>query len=76
MTRVRWEQSPRGRIRISGTRGGSALSVELTADDWGIQARPQMPDETLSQYEEGETTRRYEATQAGSRDLAAGCPRG
>ncbi|HTD25006.1 MAG TPA: CHAT domain-containing protein [Terriglobales bacterium] len=47
------EQAQRGRVSLEGLRGSAAQSWFLGPDDWGITARPNLPQDLVSIYLEG-----------------------
>ena len=42
LRQVEAEQGPRGRVTITGHRGGNPFTVELTPGVWGFEVRPQL----------------------------------
>jgi CHAT domain-containing protein len=48
---LRYEQAPRGTMRIDGLRNGKKRSWFLGSDTWGIWPRPNFQTEILSQYQ-------------------------
>src|SRR5713101_273255 len=48
------EQAPRGNVTLEGFRGAEERVWELGPDDWGIKARPNLPQNLLAIYLEGQ----------------------
>jgi CHAT domain-containing protein/tetratricopeptide (TPR) repeat protein len=48
------EQAPRGVVSLVGLRGPEKQVWRLGQDEWGIQARPQLPQNLFSLYEESQ----------------------
>lgn len=59
------EQAPRGPVRLSGERQGTALAFEVPQGDWEARLRPWMAPEALSRYEEGRENVERGAVEAG-----------
>jgi CHAT domain-containing protein/Tfp pilus assembly protein PilF len=58
---VQFEQAPRGKVTLEGRRDATLKTWELTDVanyGWGIEARPEMPPDMLSLYQQGERSRR------------------
>ena len=62
---IRFEQAPRGRVRIDGLRGHSKHSWFLGSETWGIASRPNFSGEFLALYRQSQ-----ELAQAGKLSLA------
>jgi len=48
------EQAPRGNVTLEGVRGTEKRSWVIGPDDWGIKTRPNLPQNLLSIYLEGQ----------------------
>ena len=49
---VEHHQAPRGRLKISGLRGGEPIMIEMPAGRWGIQSRPRLSAAESRDYDE------------------------
>lgn len=54
LTGVAIEQSPRGRVTLEGLRGETKQSWSMGPSTWGISARPNLPDNLLTIYNEAQ----------------------
>jgi len=50
--RIRWEESPRGPVRLSGERERKKITVVVPLGDWKISVRPRFDAVQLRDYEE------------------------
>jgi CHAT domain-containing protein/Tfp pilus assembly protein PilF len=53
LSAIEIEQEPRGNVTLEGLRGAEKQAWRMGSDDWGIKARPNLPDNLLSIYREG-----------------------
>ena len=45
------ERGPRGPVQVAAVRAGVPLTALLSPDDWGLQTRPALPEETVAAYD-------------------------
>lgn len=65
------EQAPRGKVVLVGRRGDAEFEREMAPGEWGILARPPMPDALATDYENLYAGFEAEDPDVGFEDLAA-----